>query len=100
MTTTKSHTNFSLTLHGVSVELATQLSSYLEESKENEMIEPELGKWYKHLFSPAYANVVRINVATVKMHFDNGFETLVLKHEFNQQFTITPKSEKMNSKEK
>lgn len=60
------------------------------------MSEIELGKWYKHQYSPAYGMVNKIYKHSVHVIFDNGFESTFRKETFWNNFLSTPKSEKMN----
>ena len=52
----------------------------------------ELGKWYKHLTSPAYAHVIKVHRLSVVVLFDNGFQTTMTKEMFAESFKKTTRS--------
>lgn len=60
----------------------------------------ELGKWYKHLTSPAYAQVIKVYKVSVVVLFDNSFQTTMTREMFAESFKkttsrfLTPKGNK------
>ena len=52
----------------------------------------KLGKWYKHLTSPAYAHVIKVHRLSVVVLFDNGFKTTMSREMFMKSFKLTTRS--------